>query len=310
MQSAIIVAHQVIIMFLLTIVGVFCSKKGLLTEGVARYLSTFLLNIALPSIMLSSLYRPMQVELLAGFGLTFLLAVILHLLAIMASRLLICTRDGQACRTERFGVIYANSAYMAIPLIRATLGEDGTFYAAAFVSVFLLFHWTQGINELGGGINLKKVLYNPCILSVVLGLLIFGLQISIPGPVIDTVRLLGGLTTPLSMIITGVFLADLKPADLKSLRMYWAALLRTIIVPLAGIAVVVALGAADWFAGAVTACLVAIYCFSCPSAVSVILLSASLGKEVLYPSSLVAVTTLISLVALPAIAVVANIVLL
>lgn len=309
MQSAIIVAHQVMIMFLLTIVGVFCSKKGLLTEEVARYLSTFLLNIALPSIMLSSLYRPMQYELLAGFGLTFLLAVILHLLAITASRLLICTRDGQACRTERFGVIYANAAYMAIPLIRATLGEDSTFFATAFVSVFLLFHWTQGVIELGGSFNPKKLLYNPCILSVILGLLIFGFQIPIPGPVIDTVRLLGGLTTPLSMIITGVFLADLKLADLKSLRMYWAALLRTIIVPLAGIAIVVAVGASGWFVGAETACLVAVYCFSCPSAVSVILLSASLGKEVLYPSSLVAITTMISLVALPTIAVIANVLL-
>lgn len=309
MQSAIIVAHQVIIMFLLTMVGVFCRKKGLLTEEVARYLSTFLLNIALPSIMLSSLYRPMQYELLAGFGLTFLLAVILHLLAITASRLLICTRDGQACRTERFGVIYANAAYMAIPLIRATLGEDSTFFATAFVSVFLLFHWTQGILELGGSFNPKKLLYNSCILSVILGLLIFGFQIPIPGPVIDTVRLLGGLTTPLSMIITGVFLADLKLDDLKSLRMYWAALLRTIIVPMAGIAIVVAVGASDWFVGAETACLVAVYCFSCPSAVSVILLSASLGKEVLYPSSLVAITTMISLVALPAIAVIANVLL-
>lgn len=309
MQSAIIVAHQVMIMFLLTIVGVFCSKKELLTEEVARYLSTFLLNIALPSIMLSSLYRPMQYELLAGFGLTFLLAVILHLLAITASRLLICTRDGQACRTERFGVIYANAAYMAIPLIRATLGEDSTFFATAFVSVFLLFHWTQGVIELGGSFNPKKLLYNPCILSVILGLLIFGFQIPIPGPVIDTVRLLGGLTTPLSMIITGVFLADLKLADLKSLRMYWAALLRTIIVPLAGIAIVVAVGASGWFVGAETACLVAVYCFSCPSAVSVILLSASLGKEVLYPSSLVAITTMISLVALPTIAVIANVLL-
>lgn len=306
MQSAIIVAHQVTIMFLLTIVGVFCSKKGLLTESVARHLSTFLLNVALPSVMLSSLYRPMQRELLAGFGLTFLLAVILHLLAILASRLLIVTRDGQACRTERFGVIYANAAYMAIPLIRATLGEQGTFFATAFVSVFLMFQWTQGVLELGGSVNPKKLLYNPCILSVILGLLIFGFQIPIPGPVIDTVRLLGSLTTPLSMIITGVFLADLKMADLKSPRMYWAALLRTVIVPLAGIAIVVALGASDWFPGGEMACLAAMYCFSCPTAVSGILLSASLGKDVLYPSSLVAVTTTISLVTLPVIAVVAN----
>lgn len=309
MQSAIIVASQVVIMFLLTTVGVFCRKKGLLTEAVARYLSTFLLSIALPSVMISSLYRPMQYELLAGFGLTLLLGVILHFLAIIASKLLICTREGQDCHTERFAVIYANSAFMAIPLIRATMGEDSTFFAAAFVAVFLLFHWTHGVTELGGNINPLNLLYNPCIISVLLGLAIFGFQIPIPGPVMETVRLLGGLTTPLSMIVTGVFLADIKLSDLKSIRMYWAALLRTIIVPLAGIAIVGAIGAANWFNGAAAASLAAVYCFSCPSAVSVILLSASRGHDVLYPSGLVGVTTLISLVALPAIAFVANIVL-
>lgn len=289
-------------MFFLTAVGVFCRKKGMITEEVARCFSTFLLNIALPCVMISSLYRPMRPELMAGFGLALALGVLLHLFGIAAARLLIRTREGQECHTERFAVIYANSAYMAIPLIRATIGEDSMFFATAFVAVFLLFHWTQGITELGGSMKPSKLLRNPCIFSVLLGLAIFGLQIHIPGPVIDTVKLLGGLTTPLSMIITGVFLADLKPSDLKSVRMYWAALLRTVVVPVVGIVIVWAIGASGWFAGAATACLAVAYCFSCPSAVSIILLSASLGRDVLYPSKLVAVTTIISMIALPLIA--------
>lgn len=310
MQSAIIVGQQVTIMFLLTLVGVFSCRMGMISEEVARCLSTFLLNVALPCIMISSLYRPMQPELLAGFGLAFVLGVILHLIAITAARLLIRTREGQECHTERFSVIYANSAYMAIPLIRATIGEDSTFFATAFVAVFLLFHWTQGVTELGGKIQMSKLLLNPCIISVLLGLVIFGLQIKLPSPVIDTVRLLGGLTTPLSMIISGVFLSYIKLSDIHSIRMYWAALLRTIIVPLCGIILVWAIGATGWFTGAITACLAAVYCFSCPSAVSVILLSASLGRDVLYPSKLVAVTTLISLITLPAIAAFASAILL
>ncbi len=310
MQSAVVIANQVIMMFLLIAVGVISRKRGLLNEDSARHLSAFLLDVAMPGVILSSLYQPMHQELLAGFGLTFLLAVLLHLLGILASRLLLCGREGQACRTERFVVTYANGAYIGIPLIRATLGEQNVFFATAFVAVFMIFHWTHGIAELGGSINVKKLLYNPCLIAVALGFLIFGFQIPLPIPVIDTARLLGGLTTPLSMIITGVFLAELRLSDLKSLRMYWVALLRTVIMPLAGIAVVVALGAPNWFLGADMACLVAVYCFASPSAVSVMMLSAALGKETLYPGSLVAVTTAMALVTLPLVAVVANVVLL
>ena len=309
MQSAVVIVHQVVIMFLLIGVGAVSRKTGLLTEDTARYLSAFLLNVALPGVIFSSLYQPMRPELMAGFGLTFLLAVLLHLLGILASRLLVCGREGQVCRTERFVVVYANGAYVGIPLIRATLGEDSVFFATAFVVVFMIFHWTHGIAVLGGSVNVKKLFYNPCLVAVALGFLVFGLQIPLPGPVIDTVRLLGGLTTPLSMIVTGVFLADLRLSDLKNLYMYWVALLRTMLVPLAGIAVVAALGAPNWFLGADAACLVAIYCFASPSAVSVMMLSASLGKEVLYPSSLVAVTTAMSLVTLPVVALAANAVL-
>lgn len=309
MQSAVVIAHQVIIMFLLIAVGVVSRKTGLLTEDTGRHLSAFLLSVALPGVIFSSLYQPMRQELMAGFGLTLLLVFLLHLLGILASRLLLCGREGQDCRTERFVVTYANGIFMGIPLIRATLGEDKVFFATAFVTIFMIFHWTHGVIELGGGINAKKLLYNPCLISVAFGLLIFGFQIPLPGPIIETARLLGSLTTPLSMIITGVFLADLRLCDLKNPRMYWVALLRTLIVPLAGIAFVAALGAANWFADANTACLAAIYCFACPGAVSVILLSASLGKEVLYPGSLVAVTTAMSLVTLPLVALVANAVL-
>ena len=309
MQSAIVVGYQVTIMFLLTLVGVYCCRKGIITQEVARYLSNFLLNVALPGVVFSSLYQPMKTELLTGFFLAFFLAVGMHLFGIAIARLLIPKREGQYYHSERFSIIFANSAFMAIPLIRASLGEESTFFASAFIAVFVLFQWTYGILELGGHFEMKKLVINPCVIAALSGFLIFLIQIKIPGPIIDTVRLLGGLTTPLSMVVAGVFLARLKVSELKSCNMYWAALLRTMIVPLCCVAIVWAIGAPSWFTGALPACLAAIYCYSCPSGVSVVLLSATLGKDETYPGRLIAVTTLMSLVTLPAIAALANAVL-
>lgn len=301
MQSAAIVARQVLIMFFLAMVGFFSRKTNILTESAARSFSSLLLNVALPCAMISSVYRPRQEELLPGFLLVFVLGVLLHAGAILVSRLFIKSAEEDR-RTERFALVYPNSVYMAMPLISATVGEDGTFFVAAFVAVFLLFHWTHGVAELGGAGGILKIVKNPGIISVFLGMFLFWFEIPVFAPLMDTVSILGGLTTPVSMIITGVFLSDVKLEELKNARIYLVSLLRVVAMPAIALAVFSFFGIANLFYGAREACLVALYCFSCPSAVSVILLSATLGRDVRHPSKLVAVSTLISLITLPCIA--------
>jgi len=306
MQAAMVVSGQVTVMFLLTAVGIFSKKKGILNDAAARCMSTLLLNVALPCVMISSLYRVKEQALLKGFALAFILGIAMHTLAIIVSRVFVKKREGYEMHAERFSITYANSAYMAIPMIRAAMGEEATFYATAVVAVFLLFHWTHGVVELGGKFNSAKLVKNPGIVSVLAGLVLFWFQIPLPGPVLDTVKLLGGLTTPLSMIIAGVFLSELKVADIKGKDMYWAALIRTVIVPLMFTGIVALLGCGHWFEGARFAALAAIYSCSCPAAVSVILMSASLGKDAVYPSKLVAITTVLSMATLPAMAAIAE----
>jgi len=306
MQAAMVVGGQIIIMGLLTLVGIYSKKRGFLNELSARHLSTFLLNVALPCVMISSLYRVKKQELLLGFGLALLLGVLMHVIAIIVSKLIVKNREGYEPHAERFSIVYANSAYMAIPLIRAAMGEDATFYATAIVAAFLIFHWTHGIVELGGELNSAKLVKNPCIISVLIGLLLFWFQIPLPTPLLDTVKLLGGLTTPLSMIIAGVFLSELKLSDLSGAKVYMTAVIKNIIVPMVFIGIIMLLGCAHWFEGARPAVIAAIYSCSCPSAVSVILMSASLGKNAVYPSKLVAITTVMSLLTLPAFAAVAE----
>lgn len=302
MQSAVIVGGQVMIMALLTLAGIYSRKMGYLNEASGRNLSAFLLNVALPGVMISSLYRVKKQELLLGFALAFVLGIAMHLLGIAASKLLIKKREGYEPHAERFAIVYANAAYMAIPLIRAAMGEDATFYATAIVAVFLAFHWTHGIIELGGGFNSAKLVKNPCIISIIVGLLLFWFQIPLPGPVLDTIKLLGGLTTPLSMIIAGIFLSELKLSDLRGVSIYWAVFVRNILVPVVFIGMVVALGCANWFDGARNATVAAVYSCSCSSAVSVILMSAALGKDATHAAKLVAVSTIMSLATLPMLA--------
>jgi len=306
MQSAVIVGGQVSIMFLLALSG-FCScKAGYFDQKSAKDLSSFLLNIAFPAVMISSFYRPKEQKYLMGLGLVFVLAVLMHLLAIVLSKLIIKDRGGFEPHAERFAVVYSNLAFIGIPIIRAALGEEATFYSAPMVAVFLTLHWTHGIVEMGGQFKIEKLTKNPCIIGIITGFLLFWFEIPLPGPVIETVKLLGGLTTPISMIVAGIYLSYLDPRELFDKRLFWTSFLRNLFVPLICIAAIAAAGCSGWFSGARVAVLAAVYTFGCPVASSVILLSSALEKDAVYPTKLFSVSTILSLATLPLLAAVAD----
>lgn len=299
MQSAMIVAQQVTMMFLLILVGIYSRRKNMLSDDSARCFSTFLLNVALPCSMVSSLYVEKKPHLLPGFALALALGAAMHGIGALCAKMLIKEREGEKSHAERFALVFANSAYMAIPLVKAAMGEEAAFYPVAFVAMFMIWHWTYGISELGGALSADKVLKNPCIIAILVGFAIFWFEIPIPEAVMGTVRLLGGLTSSLSMIIAGVFLADVKISDMRGGNMYYLAFLRCVAVPAVIFALLSIGGVSNWFEGARQAVMASLYCYSCPSAVSVILLSASLKRDAVYPSQLVALTTVASLVTLP-----------
>ena len=70
-----------------------------------------------------------------------------------------------------------------MPLQQALLGDDGVFYGAVFVAVFNLFVWSYGLVMMSGDIKQvspKKIITNPGIIGVIIGMIIFFAQISIP----------------------------------------------------------------------------------------------------------------------------------
>ncbi len=302
MQSAIVVSQQVLVMFLLIGCGILCNKKKMLGEAAARQFCSMLLNLALPAVVLNSFLRPLRAEYIDGFLMALGIAFVMHLLAIGVSYVLIRPRAGEDYRVERFSVVYSNCAFMAFPLLRATVGEDGVFYATAFVVFFILFQWTHGILALGGKIVVRKLVKNPCILAVVAGFVLFCTQLPLPVPVYSAISMLSSLNSPLSMIITGVFLADLPLSGLRNLRLLTTAAIRLLLLPLLAIGIMWGVGMAGWLSVGPIVCSSLAIGFACPVAVAVILMSAHLKREVLYASEQVAVSTLFSLVSLPLVA--------
>lgn len=136
----------------------------------------------------------------------------------------------------RFATTFSNAAYMGFPLIQAMYGSEGVLYASVYVTVFNILLWTVGIVYVSESMSfkelLKKIVTCPPIISVVVGLVIFLARIPVADVLKDTFNVVGGMNTPLSMIITGITISQFPLLSiLKDKRVYFTVILRMFIIP-------------------------------------------------------------------------------
>jgi predicted permease len=124
--------------------------------------------------------------------------------------------------------------FMGYPVARALYGEIGVFYTSIVNLVFSTMVWTYGIllYNSKGKFNYKS-LTNIGTISSLLGIMLFLLQISIPGPVLSALDLTGKMTTPLSMLLIGALIANVNIKELFSdWKVYWTSFIKLLVIPI------------------------------------------------------------------------------
>jgi len=204
-------------------------------------LSKFLLHICIPAMIIYSMQIPFTSDILlnseylvvaafAYYGLAFLVAWFAPILM---------RAKKEEYGVFRFMLMFSNSMFMGFPILSMLYGQDAIFYAAIFNIPFTLLTYSVGIwilraHEKGNG-KLSfdpKLLLNPAFISTILGIIFFLTSISIPDPIYSSLELLNNVTTPLSLVVTGAFLAQLEFASIfKNVRQYIVAAIRLLGLP-------------------------------------------------------------------------------
>lgn len=309
MASAQIVVQQVLVMFLLLGVGILIRRLGWVTEEAARQFSNLLLMIVFPALLIEVYQRPFIQEQFIDQFISMALAVIFHLLAIAVSHLCIRPREHHAYRIERLAAVYSNCGFMGFPLLSALLGEEGLFYGVAFSGVFNLVFWIHGARtcSLDDRLEKKRIVLNPGCIGFLTGFILYITQLPLPSFLCETITHVANLNTPLAMIITGVFLADIRWKKLWDDASIWrACLLRNMLLPLGMFVLLRCIGFASWFSGAPEIALAHLIACACPSAASTILLAAKRNMDSAHGAKILALSTLLSIVTLPAIVLLAQ----
>lgn len=297
------VVGKVAVIMILILVGYFVTKRGVLTERGASEVTTLLIKLVTPCVIVNSFLG--NTGTLGAYEL--LMAVALPALwmgiALGVSLLVFRKEPAERQKVLRFSILFSNTGFMGIPLVQGIVGDAGVIYASFGVVVFNILCWTYGYSMMSGGakLNLKTILLNPGIVGLVFGLPIYFLKLELPGIVAEPVGYLADLNTPLAMLVVGSYIAKVDLHSFVSdLSVYKASFLRLLAAPalfLAALAFIRPTG--DLFLSNMIQA-------SAPVAANAVLFAVQFKRDSALASKLVAVSTVLSIVTIPVMTVAAQ----
>lgn len=301
LENILTVGNYVLILFILIGVGFVCNKTKILTSASLKEMTNLVLYIVTPCVIINSYQREFDKNMLRGLLITLAAALLSFAINILLTHLLVKDKDKRREKTLRFGAVFSNCGYMSLPLQEAMLGEIGVFYGATYIAVFQIMLWTYGVILMSGSIksiSLKKIIINPGVLSTALGIVLYVFSISIPFTVLEPIKYLGSLNTPVPMVIVGYYLAQAS-LRLKGVSAYVSLVLRLIASPLIMIAILLCLGISGDIA---IACTIAA---SAPVAAATTMFSEKFDGDTTLSATFVSITTILSIITMPLVVAVA-----
>ena len=235
---------QVLTLAIMIAVGFTSDKLGVFTEKSARMCNNMLFYVITPCVIVNSfLSVEYTSENAKGFFTALACAAILHILGMIVTRFVFNKGDKSRNAVFKYACMYGNMGYMGLPLTKAVLdavagnGELGSFYCSAAVICFNAFAFSHGAYIMSGGegekFDRKKIVINPGVISVAIGLPLFLFKVKFPGVLQTPISSIGSMNTPLAMMMLGTYLANANIKDaLKEKNVFFTAFLKLIAFPL------------------------------------------------------------------------------
>lgn len=163
-----VIVNQMIILFLVMIIGYIANKSGILDQTQNQKMSSLVLNITSPGLILSSVRAPTNGSLssvIQIFLISIAIYMVLPIMGILLSRILKVPKEDR--NLYQFMTIFSNIGFMGYPVIQSIFGDEALFFASICNLVFNLVCYSYGVYLISGSGKLSfdfKQLINPGII--------------------------------------------------------------------------------------------------------------------------------------------------
>ncbi|MCK8816254.1 AEC family transporter [Natroniella sulfidigena] len=292
--------NQVLVLFLLVLLGFSFRKLEIVKPSIDQNLSGLVLNLTLPALIITSMNYEFSSERLANLSSVFFITLAVYLLMISVSYLIrfILPSTEKEKDIYQFMIIFANTAFVGYPVIDLIFGAEGIFLAAIYNAIFNLMIWTIGVFIINPRTSKQefsaKQLLTPGIVAVMIGMLLFLFSIDLPGPILTTLEKVGGTTTPLALFVVGSILAQIELSRIfTNFKLWLITLLRLIVLPFFVLALLRSLPVNDLVLG------VTVILTGMPVAVTAVIFAQEFGGDYELASEGIFLTTLLSGLTIP-----------
>ena len=242
-----IIVNSVLTLFLLIFLGCFLGKKKIVSTDYASGLSNFIVKVTMPATVFNAMQMEYDPELLHRGVEILLFSLVFYAISMVIG--FAAVRIFSVPAKERgvwlFVSSFSNNGFMGLPLALSLYGNEGVFLMSIMNMIANLLIFSAGVKMLTDGysitekLSLKKMLLTNINIAVVLGLIFYINQWTLPKVLADSLSYLGSITSGLSMIVVGLSMAKLNFRKMfAGGRNYILTAIRLVLLPLITLAVI------------------------------------------------------------------------
>lgn len=284
-------------LFLIMILGFWLKKQGMINEEGKKLLTDLVLFVTLPASILKSFQMEFNHQILMSCLVISVVAIGIQVGAWLLGIVLYPHFPDQRKKVLQFATICSNAGILGTPIAEGIFGDLGLLYASIYVIPQRVFMWSIGMTYFteapGKKALVKKIATHPCILSCFIGAAIMVFQIHLPGFLSVTMKNIANANTFLAMALVGTILAEVPISSLPEKDTLYYSFIRLFFIPF----LVFAACRAAHVEGLVTG--VSVVLSGMPSASVTAVLAAKYGKDEIFATKCVVLSTLLSMVTIP-----------
>ncbi|MBO4641055.1 MAG: AEC family transporter [Treponema sp.] len=289
-----LVLKQLTIMTIITVAGYIFARIVKVTDEQQKFMSRLLLYFINPFLVLNSFNMEFSWHKFGQLWFAAFIALVMHGIMILLG--ILSSKE----KIDRIAVAFTNCGFVGIPLIRGVFGDEGVFYLMGYLIIFNVLIWTYGYYQVSGTTNIKKIITNPNIIAVTIGLILFCLPFKLPELIQKPIVMIADINTPMAMLLLGILFARFEFDRSYIARVIKTTLFRLVVASVCNLVVI--LVAYKIFANMadIKMMLFAIYiCSMCPVATTIPGLAVVFDHDKSFASLIVTITSLFCILTIP-----------
>lgn len=338
MSSVISAVEVVLSIFIMISVGMLLTHIGWMKEAEGKFISRFVIRVALPATIVSNIFQKFTRESLISIPMGLIIPVISLVLSMLCAIAFANILKIPRSRRGAFIVMFtfSNSVFIGLPVCRALFGEDAVAPTLTYYIANTTLFWTIGYSmmRMDGGKEKEKKNFrgivpylfskdkqNPShaeaknalsflgkviplpLLFLLASVLLILLGVHLPNFILSSVSYLGGTVTPVSLVYTGYVLMNMiKKRNFSWKRGYAAVCFgKLLLVPAVVIGLSLIVRAIPDMKGIYTDIMLKTFLIEAamPVMTQTTIVEGSCGGDAEYVAGATALTTALSLVFIP-----------